>query len=284
MSSSNINDPAAVAALLEQLQASNVWQQIVSEQAQSAAVPVSAPEPEPAPAPADSEVSDAPSHRSVAELLAQLKTPGNASPRVWDAPLTRPATNNYPFAPPPSSSLPNSSSYHASDASPDLPLASSSPPPGPAAPSVPPLNPRSCTFQEALPLLSRLGADSVFVAAINRLRQDQDSLERKLWTDREAIQRKYADKVKVAKTQATIIGADGLSKHDAMMLQDAYQREIRKFDKERVLSAWDALAARQQAQLEALGVPNMFVTSEPKDKERQKQIIQVLVGLVGNDS
>ncbi|KAF5333574.1 hypothetical protein D9611_002295 [Ephemerocybe angulata] len=271
MSSSNINDPAAVAALLEQLQASNVWQQIVSEQAQSAAVPVSAPEPEPAPAPADSEVSDAPSHRQC--LPACMG-------RAFDAS----GNQQLPICSPSIIITPKLVFISRIRCQPGLAIGLFLPPPGPAAPSVPPLNPRSCTFQEALPLLSRLGADSVFVAAINRLRQDQDSLERKLWTDREAIQRKYADKVKVAKTQATIIGADGLSKHDAMMLQDAYQREIRKFDKERVLSAWDALAARQQAQLEALGVPNMFVTSEPKDKERQKQIIQVLVGLVGNDS
>ena len=96
------------------------------------------------------------------------------------------------------------------------------------------------------------------------------------------------------------------------MLQDAYQKEMGKFDRERVLPAWDGLITRQQGQLEALGVPNMFVTSDPRDTEvrfanrtpspqltpsryhflaclcgltqpqRQKQIIHVLLGLVGN--
>jgi hypothetical protein len=97
------------------------------------------------------------------------------------------------------------------------------------------------------------------------------------------------------------------------MLQDAYQKEMCKFDRERVLPAWDGLITRQQGQLEALGVPNMFVTSDPRDTEvrfinrrlhtptnaiplsflsalpmglaqpqRQKQIINVLLGLVGN--
>lgn len=51
------------------------------------------------------------------------------------------------------------------------------------------------------------------------------------------------------------------------MLQDAYQTEMRKFDKERVLPAWDGLMARQQGQLETLGVPNMFVTSDPQATE-----------------
>lgn len=54
------------------------------------------------------------------------------------------------------------------------------------------------------------------------------------------------------------------------MLQDGYQKEMRQFDRERVLTAWDALAARQQAQLESLGVPNMSISSNSKDKEVQR--------------
>ncbi|KAJ3535419.1 hypothetical protein NMY22_g6503 [Coprinellus aureogranulatus] len=106
---------------------------------------------------------------------------------------------------------------------------------------------RNVSFQEALPLLARLGQDPAFVDAIKRIKQDQDNLERQLWADREAIQKKYLDKVK--------------------MLQDAYQKEIRKFDKERVLPAWDGLMARQQGRLGSLGVPNMFVTSDPQHTE-----------------
>jgi len=38
--------------------------------------------------------------------------------------------------------------------------------------------------------------------------------------------------------------------------------ELRKFDAERVLPAWDGLVRGQQARLEALKVPTMYVTSD----------------------
>ena len=84
------------------------------------------------------------------------------------------------------------------------------------------------------------------------------------------------------------------------MLQGAYEKELLRFDRERVLPAWDGLLARQQAKLEALGVPNMFVTTDPREREvrrfsvfivflslinlyqQQNLIVQVLIGLVGN--
>lgn len=45
------------------------------------------------------------------------------------------------------------------------------------------------------------------------------------------------------------------------MMNDAYRRDLQRFDKERVLLAWDALIQRQQAALETLGVPTMFATT-----------------------
>jgi hypothetical protein len=50
-------------------------------------------------------------------------------------------------------------------------------------------------------------------------------------------------------------------------LSDGLQKELRKFDVERVLPAWDGLVQGQQARLEALKVPTMFVTSEAGDVE-----------------
>lgn len=50
-------------------------------------------------------------------------------------------------------------------------------------------------------------------------------------------------------------------------LSDGFQKELRKFDVERVLPAWDGLVRGQQARLEALEVPTMFVTSEAGDVE-----------------
>ena len=57
------------------------------------------------------------------------------------------------------------------------------------------------------------------------------------------------------------------------MMNDAYCRDLQRFDKERVLLAWDALIQRQQAALETLEVPTMFATSSQAD-------CQVSIGLL----
>lgn len=51
------------------------------------------------------------------------------------------------------------------------------------------------------------------------------------------------------------------------MLNDAYVKELSKFDRERVLAAWDALVAQQQEALARIGVPTMFVTDVVSDRE-----------------
>lgn len=48
-------------------------------------------------------------------------------------------------------------------------------------------------------------------------------------------------------------------------MSDALQKELKKFDAERVLPTWDKLVRGQQARLEALKVPAMFVTNDPSD-------------------
>lgn len=85
------------------------------------------------------------------------------------------------------------------------------------------------------------------------------------------------------------------------MLSDAYKKELKKFDVERVLVAWDGLVAKQQAALENLRVPTMFKTDISTDREvtdlighksslshlvtseqRQQRVIQVLEGISGS--
>ena len=44
------------------------------------------------------------------------------------------------------------------------------------------------------------------------------------------------------------------------MMQRAYRKDLENFDRERVLSAWQALVKTQQAAMEKRGVPAMFVT------------------------
>lgn len=51
------------------------------------------------------------------------------------------------------------------------------------------------------------------------------------------------------------------------MLSEAFKREVRKFDLERVLPTWDGLIAKQQAVLESQKVPTMSVTTITGDRE-----------------
>jgi hypothetical protein len=51
------------------------------------------------------------------------------------------------------------------------------------------------------------------------------------------------------------------------MLNDAFRKELRKFDAERVLFAWDGLLQKQQSTLESLGVPTMFPSDLRADRE-----------------
>lgn len=47
----------------------------------------------------------------------------------------------------------------------------------------------------------------------------------------------------------------------------AYQKELKKFDEERALLAWDGLISKQQTALAALGIPTMFNTGIKADRE-----------------
>lgn len=51
------------------------------------------------------------------------------------------------------------------------------------------------------------------------------------------------------------------------MMRQRFEKELQAFDRERVIPAWDRLIAKQQAALEALGVPAMFVTDNGSDRE-----------------
>lgn len=50
-------------------------------------------------------------------------------------------------------------------------------------------------------------------------------------------------------------------------MSDTFRRELQQFDRERVLPAWDGLIRKQQSRLESLGVPTMFPTTIPADRQ-----------------
>jgi hypothetical protein len=51
------------------------------------------------------------------------------------------------------------------------------------------------------------------------------------------------------------------------MMSNAYRKEMGRFDTQRALVAWDGLVVKQQIALENMGVPSMFATDIPIDRE-----------------
>ncbi|KAG1847537.1 hypothetical protein DFJ58DRAFT_906879 [Suillus subalutaceus] len=286
MNFTNINDPAGIKALLEQLRSSQAWQESIGGGADPNGVaknppptsttppatvtpPTSiAPQAVPVPLIQPPATTDnvSKSSSSVADLLSQLNSSEHKiSPRPSQPSTSRlttqqtslqlsQAASHRSTAQPAEDSAHHAAFTHGQD--------------------------RMMSFQQALPHLTRLAESADLVAAVAHLREEQKDLERQLWEERLAIHRKHENKVKVTQTKAALIGG-GISQHEADMLNDAFRKELQKFDAERVLFAWDGLLQKQQSTLEGLGVPTMFPSDLRADREKQQRVVQVLEGIVG---
>ncbi|KAL0949804.1 hypothetical protein HGRIS_009840 [Hohenbuehelia grisea] len=263
MSFHNISDPAGVKALLDKLRSSQAWQESIAPESQANSNTTDALE-TPTPVP--------PTSGSVASLLSQLQDStshpsASYQPEHHASSEPQPAFTQSPAHPQ------HTYSYHEHDPNAYQPMSSSRP--------VQDL--KTYTFQQALPVLGHMADDPAFVTRVKEMKRDQNALERRLWDERNAILKKYEDKVKVARTKANMIGV-GLSRHEADMMTTAYQKELKKFDQERALPAWDGLISKQQTAFAALGTPTMFNTGIKADRERQQRVMQVVEGIVGNDA
>ncbi|KAI8985001.1 hypothetical protein BD414DRAFT_578750 [Trametes punicea] len=311
MSSSNINDPSAIQALLDRLRSSEAWQRAVAANAAaspSSESPAGAPATHTSPREAErlsragnstgtslaephapygipttegsvvSAASTPSNPQSVASLLSQLQASSHfaavAGTKRTPESLQlahAPAPAGTPEFLGPEVALPSST---ASTHTTTVAAASRTPPPRQDL--------RACTFQQALPHLARLSEDERFLKTLAAMRAEQAELERQLWKERREIQRKHEERVKAARTRASIIGA-GLTQYEADSLTDSFRSELAGFDRERVLAAWDGLLTKQQAALESLRVPAMFPTTMKADRERQQEIMQVLDRIVKNE-
>ncbi|KAJ3820965.1 hypothetical protein F5880DRAFT_890861 [Lentinula raphanica] len=135
---------------------------------------------------------------------------------------------------------------------------------------------RSSTFQQALSLIASVSDNPSFGDSLKSMKKEQDDLETKLSNERKAILSKYEAKVQVAKTKASIIST-GLSKHEANMLSAALVKELKQFDLERALPAWDGLVLKQEERLAQLGLPDTLFKAEVSER---KKIMQVLEGFI----
>ncbi|KAF8974712.1 hypothetical protein BDZ97DRAFT_45472 [Flammula alnicola] len=302
MSFTNINDPAGIAALLEQLKSSAAWQELTT--AIATASGSSAHDPPAGSSNSEPRIStlsnvDEPAQTtdstpnpstiatiagtSVASLLSQLSAEAADS--------FTPTDFSYGYA----------NVQNASEIPPPPPLSFSHP----AIPSAsvtfaeePTEDRRNFTFLQSLPVISELADTPTFADTIKKMKNDQQDLERHLWAEREAIYTKYQEKLKVAQNKAQMIGTV-VSQHELnvrlvhisstetdvipfyQMVTDAFKKEIYRFDHERVIPAWDGLVSRQQNELAQIGVPTMFGTSDVQDREKQQQVISLLENIVG---
>ncbi|KAJ8481581.1 hypothetical protein ONZ51_g5892 [Trametes cubensis] len=183
---------------------------------------------------------------------------------------------------------------------------------------------RACTFQQALPHLARLSEDEGFLKALaanGARRQIIVHFAHTVhwgWVDVSTHARggfRLTDESRTGGLGAAALegtagnpaetrreGQDGT--HPT--LTDSFRAELAKFDRERILPAWDGLLTKQQAALESLGVPAMFPTTQQADREvraslmhgqrivlmadanapvyqRQQEVMQVLGRIVKNE-
>jgi len=143
---------------------------------------------------------------------------------------------------------------------------------------VPPkVNYRNMTYLESLPRVEVLLKDSAALDVFMRLRQDQQDLEKRLWDERQSIIKRHDGKVKLAKEMAKIsTGSSVLEYRESKTLQEARERELHKFDKEKALPAWDSVLRKQQKVMENLGVPVMFETVNPTERSRQQRLARMI--------
>ncbi|KAA1466046.1 hypothetical protein DENSPDRAFT_876203 [Dentipellis sp. KUC8613] len=283
MSFTNINDPAGVKALLDSLRASQAWAETISSSPNTNATALD-PAPNPSPllpppvrpvtvgqdeAGPEAGPSSSGSTTSVAALLSQLQASSSAVSNSHAAEPPHP-----PAVVPP---IPIRTRQPSASYVPQEPVQLA-----PTPSSARKQDLRSLSFQQALPHLVKLAEDPSFVEAVTKMKQDQERLEQRLWEERESLKKTHEEKVKLAKTKASLIGAS-LTKHEAEMLSDSFRRELKKFDIERAIPAWDGLVGKQQTALEALGVPSMFPTSSKAEREKQQRVMQVVQGVVGGD-
>ncbi|KAK7060144.1 hypothetical protein VNI00_000908 [Paramarasmius palmivorus] len=261
----DINDAKAVQNLLNQIGASQAWKTVINEaEPGGSSSSIHATDVQSASLEPETKIEHTNPH-SVASLLSQLQShvPTSHSGQ-WQsynpAPIRSPPTRD---AVPPvrhdsrSSQDREDNIIHTTPAHPGQ---------RPESTTNGELDLRHYTFQQALPILTQLASRKELVDAFKAMKAEQDALERRLLEERNAITRKYEEKIKVAMTKASLIGS-GISKHEATMLNDGYKKELGKFDRERVIPAWEGLVGQQQETLASYGVPTMYTTSTAADRE-----------------
>ncbi|KAF8338987.1 uncharacterized protein EI90DRAFT_2436607 [Cantharellus anzutake] len=268
MDLSNVKDPASISALLDSLRSSAIF----TFPGSSASTP--------------------PITSNETTAVQPTDVPGDTGPSAQEisSPTRPPASSS--SAPTNTSSPPSSLSKHLSSLLSRLQPLVQRPLPTPGAESitalqgspsnvVPNTSLRDASYKQSLSALAGLLEDPLVINTIVQLKNDQENLETSLWDGRTRIIEQQKKRVKDLHDRCRIINIAPTTR-EIEQLEKEFRHELRKYDKERVLIAWDSLTEKQQTTLEKLGVPTMYVTKDPKERARQQKIIDVIVNSIGN--
>ncbi|KAK9893647.1 hypothetical protein P389DRAFT_207116 [Cystobasidium minutum MCA 4210] len=147
--------------------------------------------------------------------------------------------------------------------------------PPPSASQAPQQDIRKLTYAQALPIISRLASDEVFLEALQELKSNQETFELSLLDERNRAKAELERQLKKAREAAAISGTQ------YERISKLLNATMTKFDKA-ALTRWDNLMRDQQARLEQLGVPCFYVLKNPDPvaQERQRRVMETLTTLL----
>ncbi|CAE6409363.1 unnamed protein product [Rhizoctonia solani] len=138
------------------------------------------------------------------------------------------------------------------------------------------LDVRFMTVQQALPHISKLAQRAEIRDKVKKIQEAQNQLEQSLYASQQGVMKKHEQRVTYAKNKANIVGVS-LSDKEIQDLDSQLTEDLKKFHKNQVLVSWDAQRTKQQKQLESLGLPCIFVTSDPAALQRQQKVLRILL-------
>ncbi|KAF8743360.1 hypothetical protein RHS02_03010, partial [Rhizoctonia solani] len=144
----------------------------------------------------------------------------------------------------------------------------------------PTLDLKFMNVQQALPHISKLTQRVEVRDKLKKIQEVQNQLEQSLYASQQDVMRKHEQRVTFAKNKASIVGVS-LSDKEIRDLDSQLAGDLKRFHTNQVLVSWDAQRIKQQTQLETLGVPCMFVTSDPSALQRQQKILRILLESLG---
>ncbi|TYJ53977.1 hypothetical protein B9479_005383 [Cryptococcus floricola] len=136
------------------------------------------------------------------------------------------------------------------------------------------------SFGKALPIITRLLEDDNLKKELRKMKQDQDSLERRLWAKQEKLKGDHERQTK-AEREIAKIARKPIPPEKTKQWSRSLSTALSTFYTQQCIPSIDGLALRQRQRLQELGVPGLGREDgvvDEKVKQRIKRIMEVLEG------